>query len=801
MLRLAKMSRQQILAAFAVFFAAIVLPVVIFIAMPELRGVPRLLSVSEGMWQTKLPTLEKRRFHELKAPVDIAFDSQGIPHILAQNKDDLYFAQGLLTASFRLFEMDMSTRVALGRLSELLGSRALEYDRFFVTFGLRQAVREQADFIMKDPEMAPKMTAYLKGVNAYIDQLEYRDLPVEYKILGEWPEKWDATRIASLLKIMTFRLSGRSHDLSLTRILQTLGPEKTQDLFPEFLPANLEAYFVERSGQRKRDLVTTLNSNIHIQQFPSILQVFEGNGSNSWAVGPSKSKTGRSILANDTHLSYQLPSVWFEAQLMTPQMNVYGAGFPGAPGIVLGLNPKLAWGVTNGTSDAIDWSEIEFKDDKSDDYHFDDGFKTAFDFEEKIAVRSEQPVTVHVGKTDFGYVMHRENKYGLAVRWTGHAASSEFKALFMLNEGRSVADCIQALKNWHGPVQNFTCADENNISIFHAGGIPLRKGNEGWVVKQAKGHDSMWDGEIPFEQLPHAVNPPSGFVFSANQRPVGPSYPYYLSWDFEAPFRGQRIRNLLLEKQKLDGNDFIQMQNDILDQHASIALPMLSELIQTKDLSPSEKAAYEILQNWDFLAHGNSSEETIFQSWWKNIEKLLWKDVLVTQKKWIPKKARTIWFFRQLQASPEKWRSWLKTFSSAEELVTVAFRQGISELESQYGIEPKEWLWFKAQKTFFPHVAKIPGLGTDTIEMDGSGYAVMANKGTHGPTWKLVVELGTPPRAWAQLPGGVTGNPLDPSYEKFVGPWSKGEMRPVEFWRDPAEAMANAAYVWRWEAK
>jgi penicillin amidase len=796
------MLRRDILHLIAAFIGAIAVPVVVYFAVPSVRGIPRLLSVSEGMWQTKFPSLERRKFPDLKAPVDIAFDNQGIPHIIAQNDDDLFFAQGLLTAYFRLFQMDISTRIATGRLSELVGARAVEYDRFFVTFGFRQTVRDQSAQFNKTPEVMARMTPFLKGVNAYIEQLEYRDLPLEYKLLSAWPEKWDTERIASLLKLMTFRLAGRSHDLSLTRALQTLGKDKTQDLFPEFLPANLEAYFVEPTGKRKRELTTELEAtDIHIKQFPSLLNVFEGNGSNSWAVGPSKSKTGRSILANDTHLGYQLPAVWFETQLMSPNTNVYGGTFPGAPGIILGFNSKLAWGVTNGTSDVIDWSEVEFKDQSSNDYWFDGSFRAPTVMTEEIIVHNAPSLPVVVVKTKYGYIMHRENQYGLAVRWTGHAASDEFRSFIMLNNGRSIADCVQAIKFWHAPIQNFTCADESNISIYHAGGLPVRKADEGFVVKPGVGQESIWNSEVPFEEMPHAVNPPSGFVFSANQRPVGPSYPYYMSWDFEEPFRGQRIRHLLQEKPKLDGGDLMQIQNDVFDQHASLALPVLEKMIQTKELNAQENNAYEILKVWDYLAHANSDEPAIFEAWWKNIEAFLWKDVSSINTKWMPKKARTIWFFRQLEASPEKWKSWVAPFENGDELVTAAFKKGIADLSAKFGANPKDWVWSKVQRTSLPHVAKIPGLGDDDIEMDGTGYSVMANKGVHGPTWKLVVELGPNPRAWAQIPGGVTGNPLDPGYERFVSAWAHGEMRPVQFWQNSTEAMANAAYVWRWEAR
>lgn len=796
------MQRRELLHFLISVIGALLLPLVLFFVFPQYSGLIRLFSLSEGVWQTQPAAPQRLTLNELKAPVDIAFDSQGIPHILAHSDEDLFFAQGYLTAYYRLFEMDISTRVAPGRLSEIIGERGVEYDRFFVSFGMRQAVQTQAEALLADPEEGPVVQAYIKGVNAYIQSLSYRDLPVEYKILGVWPEEWKAERVAALLKIMTFRLAGRSHDLRLTRVLQSLGAEKTAELFPEFLPANLEAYFIEPLGERKRSLEPKLNANIHLTQFPAFLSIFEANGSNSWAVAPSKSKTGKSILANDTHLGLQLPSVWFEMQMISPGFNVYGATFPGGPGITLGLNSKLAWGVTNGTTDAMDWNEVEFKDEQSLEYRFDQDVKKAAVVEESIHVRNKEPISVSVVKTDFGFILHREKQYGLSVRWAGQSPSHELKAVLHLARSKSIADCIQSLKLWEQPVQNFTCADEDNISIYHAGRVPKRANNQGWVVEPAVGQSSLWNGDIAFEDLPHSVNPARGFVFSANQRPVGPSYPYYLSWDFEEPFRGQRIRTLLTDKQKLDGSDLMQIQNDIRDQHAALAMPILLPLVKAKDLNEEQSKLFQLMKQWDYLVHAKAIEASMFEGWWDKIESLLWKDLeLGNPKRFVPKKARTIWFLRQVQASSAKWKEFVQKYSSPEELVTDAFRQMVDDYRQRFGANSDNWNWERVQSTVANHVARFPGFSSEPLSMDGDAYCVQANKGLHGPAWKMVAEMGPRPRVWTQFPGGVTGNPLDPDYTKFLEAWSRGEMRSSEFWLDAHEAMSNASYVWRWERK
>jgi penicillin G amidase len=769
------------------------------------RVLPRLFSFSEGVWHPIPAPPENHVFPQIKSDVDIAFDASGIPHVIAQNQTDSYFAQGVLAATFRLFEMDISTRAGMGRLSELLGDRTASLDRFFVTFGMREAIEEQAKALLTDPVTKDMVESYVAGVNAVIEDLNYKNLPLEYKFMGTWPEPWTASRVAALMKVLTFRLAGRSNDLRLTEVLKRLGEEKTNQLYPEFLPIGLEDYFSESpqntsagsSARKRTDHSWKLGFKTEIKEFPAFLQPLEVNGSNSWAIGPERSKTGASILANDTHLSIQLPAIWFETQLITPEMNVYGATFPGAPGIVLGFNESLAWGTTNGATDVLDWYEVDFKDEKSLEYKIGDHYKTAKTRDERILVRGQDPISITVLKTDFGVVVSRENKLGLSARWTGFAPSEELKVIGQLDTAKSVKDCVEALSKWRAPIQNFTCADEKNISIYHAGDVPLRNSGAGRVVEKAT-EANLWRGVIPYADLPHEINPARGYVLSANERPANLSYPYYLGWDFEEPFRAKRIHTHLADNQKMDGSDFIQMQNDALNQHALMALPLMLRNLRFGAFNETEKQIFEAMRQWDFLERGKSMEPSVFDRWWKKLETLLWDEVTFADHPLFPKKARTIWFFRQIESDPDTYADWLKPFKSMDEVVTTAFREALVDLAKEFGPDPASWTWSTVQETQALHVAKFPGLSSPKIAMDGGAHSINGNRGHHGAAWKLVVEMGPHLRAWSQFPGGVTGNPLDPDYEKFLEAWSRGEMRPVYFWKTAGEAERESMYVWKW---
>lgn len=279
---------------------------------------------------------------------------------------------------------------------------------------------------------------------------------------------------------------------------------------------------------------------------------------------------------------------------------------------------------------------------------------------------------------------------------------------------------------------------------------------------------------------------------------MGPEYPYYLGWDYEEPFRAQRIRAQLMDKQKLDGSDFIQIQNDILNQHASMALPIFLHHTKQAGFNDIEKSMFDLMRQWDYFERARSIEPTVFDRWWKKVEAALWKSVKTDHNPWYPSKARTLQFFHEYEEHKEKYAEWVQPFGDLSALITGAFREAVYELSKQLGPDTAGWLWGQVQVTELQHVARIPGLSSGPLMMDGGAYSVLANKGHHGPAWKLVVELGAQPRAWSQFPGGVTGNPLDPEYDKFVDAWSRGQMRVVQFYKDMKDAQTGSQYIWHW---
>ena len=335
----------------------------------KLGSVPpigKFLSPSQGVWQNEKTesTSENFQIEGLLDKVTVYYDANLIPHIFAQNDMDLYRSQGYITAKHRLWQMEFQTYASGGRLSEIIGEKALNYDRAQRRKGMGFGAENALEKMKEDPEILKFLEAYCQGVNSYINSLKVNDYPVEYKLLDYKPEPWTVTKTALLLMYMTDDLCGRDHDLEYTNALRLFGEERFNLLYPDFfdindpvIPKDTDWSFIDTPMTEVPQSQLPLDSIVETMEKPD-----PDNGSNNWAVSGSKSYSGNPILANDPHLGLNLPSIWFVMQLATPEHNAFGATLPGALGVVSGFNTDIAWGETNATRDVKDWYKIEFKD-------------------------------------------------------------------------------------------------------------------------------------------------------------------------------------------------------------------------------------------------------------------------------------------------------------------------------------------------------------------------------------------------------------------------------------------------------
>lgn len=762
----------------------------------------------QGIWRAESQKLKTITIRDaaLRNEVRVVFDTEGIPHILAQSNEDLYWAQGYITARDRLWQMDFQSRVADGSLSELVGEKAKVIDEHFVKLGMRQAIAAAERELNNDEVTRQASQAYVEGVNAYVNSLSEDELPIEYFLTRTRPRLWTSRQISALLKLMAFRLSGYSDDLVLTRYLQKYGHESVEDLFPEHL--SLEIPFakvrtkevLKSFGPKEKVFVTSLKN------LPESFQPVPGNGSNNWAVNGFKTKSGYTLLANDTHLSYSLPSIWYEMQLSSPGISVYGVTIPGAPGIIIGYNEKIAWATTNASTDVMDWYEIEFRDETSEDYLVDGQWVQPVITSEYITIKGGEGERskIDILWTHLGPVVHREGRIGLALRWVAHEASNELKALLNLNRSQNFQQCMRSLVDFMSPAQNFICADANNISIRHNGRLPKRKDGQGKFVLNGRSSTENWQGWLSSNETPQEINPKSGFVHSANQRPVSGSESSYLGWSYPEAFRGKRIVDFLSLRENLDVSDMAQLQNDVLNSHAKMALPFMLALTGEGNVQEELGAElYSKLKDWDFLDRFESVQSSLFSFWWKHFETLLWDDDFGFSKaKLYPSRDRTLKVLENLLAHDQhpdlRWVDNLLTSEKEgpSRLLQIALEKAVEEMRSQFGRDIRNWEWGRVRPTKIDHLSRIPGLGaTENISMGGSQYAVNSNKGYHGPTWRMVVSFEPKPQGFGAFPGGITGNPFDPDYQRFLRDWSKGELRSFKFFHNKEDFAGDSRQI------
>lgn len=779
-------------------FLALAVSVYVFgFARGPAPALVKFLNPVSGAWVT--PDDDLKRLSQgisipgLKAPVTVHFDKNRIPHVFAQNDDDLYATQGFLVAADRLWQMEFIARVADGRLSEVFGARTLEFDRMFVKLGVPSAADESLAEMMQDDFTRRALESYARGVNAYIARLKPHELPFEYKLTETQPEPWTTRKTALLQKFMAYNLSFWSSDLSLSRSFTRVSETDFAELFALDFP--IPAPIIpNRTNWKFKSLAPQPPAKLHHAASETVAPLptpHPSNGSNNWAVAGTKSTTGRPIVANDVHLGYSLPSLWYEMQLVSPNQNVYGATIPGAPGVLLGFNSKVAWAVTNAGTDIIDWFEMRFRDESRAVYEYDGEWRPIITRDHEIKIKGLPPEKVTIRKTHFGPLVYEESESpvnptiprGLAMRWGALDASNDLRSFLLLNRSTDFASCRTAIEHHSTPAQNFICADvAGDIGIFHQGRFPVRWKEQGRMISDGGDPIYDWHGFLPREEIPMLINPKRGFVSSANQPPTDSRYPHYIGWPFEVPYRGQRINEILESKPKFSPEDLIAMQSDTLLIPAREVLNVLLEHLPKDGLTELQESARLVLTRWDYRTHAASAATAIFETWWKNLESQIWSDHFPDPRQFfVPRRHRTIHLI--LTDPDSKWFDRIETDDreTLNSLVQTSYLDAVEDLRKKYGKNVENWRWDNHQKTEFPHLARIPGLGSPVTNMGGHSMAVLANRGEHGPVWKTVVALGETGKQWAIYPGGQSGHPASRHYDNFLKPWSKGEMRKIEY--------------------
>ncbi|EMQ96035.1 hypothetical protein D778_01925 [Xanthomarina gelatinilytica] len=783
------------------FIVSLVLLIgIFFILNTKFGSVPAIgefLNPAQGIWQNEQDEsiTGTIKIEGLKDKVTVHYDEHLVPHIFAQNNTDLYKAQGYITAKHRLWQMEFQTHASAGRLSEILGEKALDYDRMQrrkgMGFGAENALKKMQK---EDPEIIDFIEAYSEGVNSYIASLNPKDYPVEYKLLGYKPEPWSIDKTSYLLMYMIDMLCGRESDLEYTNALRLLGKDRFDLLYPDFFDVN------DPIIPKKTDwsYIDTAITEIPLSELPqdSIAETMDkphpNNGSNNWAVSGNKSYSGNPILANDPHLGLNLPSIWFVMQLATPEHNAYGATLPGALGVVSGFNTDIAWGETNATRDVRDWYKIEFKDNRRTQYKYDNTWKNTTVRVEEIKIKGKETYLDSVIYTHHGPVSYDRTfkgngqKEGYAMKWIGHIGGNNQRTLIDLNAAKNYDDYLKALQHWVAPAQNFVFASTSgDIALWIQGAFANKWKGQGKFLMDGSNPEHDWQSFIPSNNNAFTKNPERGFVSSANQHPVDASYPFYVFNDGYETYRNRVINDFFNSKETFTIQDFKDLQNNNYNLKASELLPYMFKTMDTSSLTQEELEILNTIKAWDFNSDIDKTGPSIWDLWWKKLYPLTWDEFDLDNTAFIdPYTYQTIYMlknhpeddFMDIVETPEK--------ETAKDLFLITFKETAKEL-TEWKKEHGDYNWQAYKATFVGHLLQgLPAFSRFNLPIGGDRNTVNAADKNHGPSWRMIVEMTSPPTALGIYPGGQSGNPGSKYYDNFIDRWAIGEYFQALFIQD-----------------
>ncbi len=735
----------------------------------------------------------------LGSEVTVRRDARSVPYIEASSDADLYFAQGYVTASDRLWQMDLLRRVARGETAEIFGRAALEEDKRWRRFGFA-SVAEQS-LAELTPELRAALDNYAKGVNAYIATLDEKTLPVEFQILQYKPRSWTPADTVVVGKILADALSTTWRNDLLRASFRNLPADKLADLTRQVTPYDVilfgndsaPARAINASGPVVAANAIAFSEREELTRAASLSRVGlyaeELAASNNWVISGKRTADGKPILANDPHLSPAAPGIWYLSHLSTPSMKVSGVTFPGVPGIVLGHNEFIAWGATNVGPDVQDLY-IETFNEKGE-YKTPTGWAKPVTRKEVINVRENPmkpvtaPVDYEVVETRNGVILLEDSGKKYALKWTARdPKNSEFESFFAANRAKNWDDFKAALRNYGGATQNFVFADvKGNIGWYAAGRIPVRRSGDGSVPYDGSTDDGEWTGYIPFDELPNLYNPPSGLIITANQRIVGTSYKYpQMSRDTAAPWRARRIQDLLDTKAKVTMDRVDEVQRDAFN----IPLSNLSkEVIKFGTASPE---TLSVLRAWNGMMTPDSAGAVL-----ANEIRGCIANKMAEENKPVPAsiiRERVLdWAVREQSA---RWRpSGFATYGDLIKSCDSSSRASLAD-PKRMGVDPAGWVWGKMWQSRFPHpLASAPFIGAQfavkPVPISGSGQT--PNVGS-AVSMRFIATPGNWDATRHVIPLGQSGDPRSKHYRDQFDSWLSGAPAISPFTREAVQKAA-----------
>ena len=746
------------------------------------------------MARSALPQLDGNvHISGLSAPVSVIRDEHGVPSIQAASLEDLFLAQGYVTAQDRLWQMDVIRRFAGGELAEILGPDLIKHDREQRILGMRQAARKSVE--LASPQDRRFFEAYARGVNAFIDSHQSA-LPLEFRLLRYKPRPWtpeDSTLIAAhMVKDLNHYLY--RHALEKEKILAKLGPELTADLYvnsswrdrpptvmrPGFAPDQKNTD--PENDEESDDDGKSIASAVHGRSLDDLSTPVVG--SNNWVVSGAHTTSGKPLLSNDMHLGHQMPNLWYEAHLRSGSFDVVGVTLPGLPYVIVGHNQRIAWGFTN-IGPTVEEVYVE-KFNSSSQYQTGHGWSEPEHRHEIIHVKGKPDVPVDVTITRHGPIITElvpGESRPIALRWTLYDGTHN--PFFAVNSAQNWNEFRAAFSVFDCPGQNVVYADaDGNIGYQATGKIPIRNYGDGSLPADGSDDSHEWSGYISFDKLPSSLNPSSGVIATANSRITPDGYPYPISFNWESPWRSARIYRVLESGKKFSPADMLSLQMDIYSDADHIFADRLVYAVDhAGKASARTKQAADIMRGWDGLMNADSAAPTIATLARRELTRLLLEPKLGPATVGPGLSWRTyrsgmdsVWLENVVLHQPKRWLP--ETYSNYDELLAAAVAATVEGSQAPRNLSAWTWGSYHPVEIQHPILGKLPLIshwsGPGVQPQSGSGLTVKAVSRSHGPSERFTADLSDLDKSTLNLVTGQGGNFLSPFYIDQWNAWYNG---------------------------
>ena len=762
----------------------------------------------------------------LRGDVEIIRDGDGVPHIRANDEADALFGLGYVHAQERLWQMEFQRRVAQGRLSEVVGPRGLPADRLLRTIGLMRAARTAWPKL--DGRSRALIEAYVAGINAFLADHHGGGLPVEFALMRTSPDPWTGVDVVAWQKTMALQLSANWRDeLLRLQVAARVGDEGAGLLMPAYTPGG-PVILPPDAVLRSQPLGTGVPAAVPPPRVPDgaagdlaalaaivdtldVAPPLEG-GSNNWVVSGSRSITGKPLLANDPHLAGQSPAVWYLAHVSGGALDVIGATLPGVPGVMIGRNQRIAWGITALLGDVQDLF-IE-KVNTRDQAEYDGTLEPIRIVQETIKVRGGPDVPLRVRMTRHGPIVTdvlEHSQSTLALRWTGLDPEDATAECFMrVNLAGTWPEFTEALRRMHVPLLNFVYADvDGNIGYYGPGAFPVRAAGDGTRPVPGWTGEFEWRGYLHESEWPSAYNPARGYVATANNKVAPDSFPFMLGSSWEAPYRAGRIVEMIERTSKLSVEDMQRMQRDVQSAQVKVVLPFL---LKARPLDTPGRDAMDVLRDWDGTLDGTSAQAALYEAWYAATVRGLFEDDLgedlaagFTARRSLAAKAVD----NLIQSGDTAWCDDVRTAEpeTCETLLGRTLQRALADMSALQGTSNlAKWRWDRVNAARFPHrpldaVPLLSRVFSRVVPRGGDAFTVTPvmplDEDVFVASYRQIIDLAGADSSRFVIPMGQSGHIWSDRYANLLDTWNKAEYIPMRFTRLAVDDAAAATLVLR----